>query len=198
MFEVNFFNPESRMKHQKSNIKNQTAIRGFTIVECLIGLAISAMLLTALAVAFNASVINFRENEDMFRTMNNARQALTRMTSEIRTAGYLDESTVPSTWYGVAHNATPSSEYQCTLYLPNHDLIKYEFRSADKKLYLVKNATDYTLCNNVTNATFTTTSKDPNNVDAASVLISLTVQSGTPQRRFQRTLAAAAVIRRNL
>jgi len=169
---------------------HQTGRRGFTIIECLFGLAISAMLLTAVAVAFNASAINFRENEDMFWTINNARQALTRMTSEIRTAGYLDESTVPSTWYGVAHNATPSN--QCTLYLPNHELIKYEFVSADKKLYLVKNATNYALCDNVTNATFTTTSA--NGVDATSVQISLTVQSGGSQR----TLAAAAVIRRNL
>jgi prepilin-type N-terminal cleavage/methylation domain-containing protein len=164
--------------------------RGFTIIECLFGLAISAMLLTAVAVAFNASVVSYRENEDTFWTVNNARQALARVTSEIRTAGYLDESTVPSTWYGVAHSATPSN--RCTLYLPNHELIKYEFVSADKKLYLVKNTTRYALCDNVTNATFTTTSA--NEVDAKSVQISLTVQSG----RSQRTLAAAAVIRRNL
>ncbi len=60
--------------------------RGFTVVECLIGLAISAILLAAVAAAFNASLTNYRENERMYVTMNNARQALTRMTSEIRTA----------------------------------------------------------------------------------------------------------------
>jgi type II secretory pathway pseudopilin PulG len=190
MCEVNFFHPEARMKNQKSKITNHTCALGFTIIECLLGLAISALLLTAVAVAFNASAVNYRENEEMFWTVNNARQALTRMTSEIRTAGYLDGSTVPSTWYGVAHNATPGS--RCTLYLPNHELIKYQFVSADKKLYLVKNTTNYALCDNVTNATFTTTSV--NGVDATSVQISLTVQSGG----FQRTLAAAAVIRRNL
>jgi hypothetical protein len=42
------------------------------------------VLLTAVAVAFNASIINYRENEDMFWSVNNARQALARMTSEIR------------------------------------------------------------------------------------------------------------------
>jgi prepilin-type N-terminal cleavage/methylation domain-containing protein len=163
-------------------------LHGFTIIECLIGLAISAVLLTAVAVAFNASIINYRENEDMFWSMNNARQALTRMTSEIRTAGYFDQSAVPPAWYGMAHSATPTDH--CTLYLPNHDLIRYEFRSAEKKLYLVKSGASYLLCNDVTNATFTTTSD--NGVDATGVEISLTVRTGG----FERTLSAAAVLRR--
>jgi prepilin-type N-terminal cleavage/methylation domain-containing protein len=171
--------------------------RGFTIIECLLGLAISAMLLSAVAVAFNASVVSFRENEDMFWTMNNARQALTRMTSEIRGAGYVDETT--EIWYGVAHNVTPGN--QCRFYKPDHEFITYEFRDATypnpscrNRLYLIKNAThqEYVLCNNVAAAIFTTTSD--NGVDAKSVQISLTVQSG----RFQRALAAAAVVRRNL
>jgi Tfp pilus assembly protein PilW len=157
-----------------------------------VGLAISAILLAAVAVAFNASIINYGENERMYQTINNARQALTRMTSEIRTAGYSDGSTVPPTWYGVAHNTAPAN--QCVLYLPNHELITYRFSSADRKLYLVKNATNdrYVLCDNVTGATFTTLTD--NGVDARSVQISLTVRNGN----FERTLAAAAVIRRNL
>ena len=159
---------------------------GFTIVECLIGLAISAVLLTAVAAAFNASLVNYCENEAMFRSMNNARQALTRMTNEIRPAGYLDGPT----WYGMAHNATPSDH--CTFYLPNHELITYEFRSAEKKLYLVKNATNqsYMLCSNVTNAVFTTLSDS--GVEAKSVIITLTVREGGSER----TLSAAAVLRR--
>ena len=159
---------------------------GFTIIECLIGLAISAVLLTAVAVAFNASIINYRANEDMFWSMNNVRQALTRMTSEIRTAGYFDGGS----WYGMAHSATPTDH--CTFYLPNHELITYEFRSADHRLYLVKNATnqEYVLCNDVQNATFTTTSN--NGLDATGVEISLTVRTGG----VSRTLSAAAVLRR--
>lgn len=179
------------MASKHTSCGSSVRCRGFTIVELLIGLAITAMLLTALGAAFSASLTNYSENEHMFWTINSARQALTRMTSEIRTAGYFDESAVPlPTWYGVAHNAAPSN--QCTLYLPNHELITYEFRSADKKLYLVKNATNqrYVLCDNVTNATFTTTSD--NAFDTTSVQISLTVQDGT----FQRTLSAAAVLRR--
>jgi prepilin-type N-terminal cleavage/methylation domain-containing protein len=163
--------------------------RGFTIIECLIGLAISAVLLAAVATAFNASLSSYRENERMYGAINGARQALMRMTSEIRTAGYFDETTY--TWYGVAHTAAPSN--QCNLYTPTtHELIRYEFRNAEKRLYLVKPATNesYVLCNNVQNATFTTTSE--NGMDATSVQISLTVSEGG----FERTLSAAAVVRR--
>jgi prepilin-type N-terminal cleavage/methylation domain-containing protein len=163
--------------------------RGFTIVECLIGLAISAILLAAVAVAFNASLGNYRENERMYVTMNSARQALTRMTGEIRTAGYLDEGL--GQWLGVAYTgADPNS--QCELYLANHEHVRYEFRSAEKKLYVVKVTTNqsYVLCDHVTNVAFTTTSD--NGLDATSVQISLTVADGD----FARTLSAAAVVRR--
>jgi prepilin-type N-terminal cleavage/methylation domain-containing protein len=199
MFEANFFHQESSMKNQKSRIKDQTSPRGFTIVECLIGLAISAVLLTAVAVAFNASIINYRENEDMFWTMNNARQALARMTSEIRVAGYLDEVAMPPVWYGVSLS-DPNN--MCTFRTADHELRRFEFRNATysnpacrNKLYLVKPATneEYVLCENVINAIFTRTPcSDPVHGDARSVQISLTVRSG----QSQRTLAAAAVVRR--
>jgi len=175
-------------------------VQGFTIVECLIGLAISAVLLTAVAVAFNASIINYRENEDMFWSMNNARQALARMTSEIRVAGYLDESAIPPVWYGVDSDA-PSNK--CTFWTagPSPELRRYEFRDATyadpacrNKLYLVKEATheEYVLCDNVVNAAFTVVSCSDPSGGARSVLISLTVRSGNSQR----TLAAAVVVRR--
>lgn len=167
---------------------------GFTVIECLIGLAISAVLLAAVAVAFNASVINYCENEDMYWTMNNARQALTRMTSQIRVAGYYDDSM--DEWYGVS--ATDPNNC-CTLWTPDHELIRYEFRkvvSSDLvgKLYLIKVATseEYVLCDNVLAATFIKTTD--NGQDAKSVQISLTVQS--PDGDYQRTLHAAAVLRR--
>ncbi|MCX5644127.1 MAG: prepilin-type N-terminal cleavage/methylation domain-containing protein [Phycisphaerae bacterium] len=174
--------------------------RGFTIIECLLGLAISAMLLTAVAAAFNASVISYRENEDMFWTMNNARQALTRMTSEIRTAGYLPNPSLPNSFLSVDPSAPPN---KCRFYTPTGELITYQFRDVTypdpacrNKLYLVKTATnqEYVLCDNVIVATFTKTPTETHPLTLAkSVLISLTVQSG----HFQRTLAAAAVVRRN-
>jgi prepilin-type N-terminal cleavage/methylation domain-containing protein len=164
---------------------------GFTIIECLIGLAISAVLLTAVAVAFNASVVNYRENEDMFWTMNNARQALARMTSQLRVAGYQNGTT----WLSVQYN--PNRASSCNFWTADGTHITYEFRAADHKLYLRMEATgqEYVLCGNVVAAAFTMTSK--NSVDATSVEILLTVQYGNSERSFQRTLSAAAAIRRN-
>ena len=48
-----------------SNKLSKTAV-AFTIVEVLLALAISALLLTAAAVAFKASTVNYQENEDIF------------------------------------------------------------------------------------------------------------------------------------
>jgi prepilin-type N-terminal cleavage/methylation domain-containing protein len=152
----------------------------FTIAELLIVLAISGILLAAVAVAFNASVVNYRENEDIFRTINNARQALFRMTSQLRTGHWVDPN-------------APSN--QCSFYTSEDEDITYDFRSDDNKLYLITNSDgqEYTLCDDVTAMNFVRTLTNDGN-DCKSVQISMTVQSGD----MQRTLTAAAVIRRNL
>jgi len=153
---------------------------GFTIVEMLIVLAITALLLAAVAVAFNASVINYRENEDSFKAINIARQALSRMVSQIRTAEAVDPN-------------LPDNE--CALITAGGDDITYRYNNGDNKLYLDSNGNSYLLCDNVTAMTFT---KDIATEDAVtyvkSVQISITVESGN----VQQTLSAAAVIRRNL
>jgi prepilin-type N-terminal cleavage/methylation domain-containing protein len=171
---------------RKSSIINHPSSipRGFTIVECLIGLAISAILLAAVAVAFNASVTNYRENEDMFWSVNNARQALARMTSEIRIC------------YPVLADTEPNNQCSITT-APNSDditeYITYEFRAADHKLYLKKNDInqEYVLCDDVVAARFDKV-YTINGDDVRGVQISLTVQSGGSRR----TLSSVAAVRR--
>ena len=51
-----------------------------------LSLAIFGMLMAAVGLAFNASAVNYSQNETMFKAMNTARQALLRITTEIRTA----------------------------------------------------------------------------------------------------------------
>jgi prepilin-type N-terminal cleavage/methylation domain-containing protein len=193
-FATHFFHEEANMKSQNSKINNPTSPRGFTIVECLIGLAISAILLAAVAVAFNASVTNYRENEDMFWSVNNARQALARMTSEIRVAGYLAG---PLDWYGVSPD-TPSNK--CTFWTAGHELLSYEFRDAAyatpacrNKLYLIKEATgeEYVLSDDVVAASFDKI-YDESGAHVRGVQISLTIRSGGSRR----TLSSVAVVRR--
>ncbi len=169
-------------------------MKAFTLVECLVGLAISAMLLAAIAAAFNASLISYGENEDMFRVISDARQAMARMTAQIRTAGCFPD---PNSGLWSVPYVAGSSEV-CSLWTPANENISYEFRSTDQKLYLVKHIStttkeEYVLCSNVVDAKFTMTpATDPS--DAKSVQISLTVRCGD----VTRTLSSAAVVRRNL
>ena len=163
------------------HIKNKA---GFTIAELLIALAIAGMLLVAVAVAFNASATNYQQNEGIFKAVNSARQALFRMTSQLRTASAVDD-------------LAPSNE--CTMITSAGENITYRYNSGDNKLYLITNDdlsdSDYVLCDNVTAMTCTKTTEVVDSVIVVkSVQISLTVASDD----VQKTISAAATIRRNL
>jgi len=153
---------------------------GFTMAELLIALAVTAMLLVAVAAAFNASAINYRENNDIFNAVNSARQALTRITTQLRTANAVNPN-------------SPNNE--CALITASREDITYRYNSGDKTLYLETNGNSYVLCKNVADMTFT---KDKvvegSETKVKGVQISITVAAGD----IQRTLSAAAVIRRNL
>ena len=169
------------IRHTTYGIRYTRCERAFTIAEVLIVLAITGILLTAVAVAFNAAIINYRQNEQMFKTINNARQALCRMTSQLRTGHWVDP---------IAPNN------QCSFYTADADgnePVTYDYRSANNKLYLMTNGKEYVLCENVNSMSFIRT-LTADGLDCKSVQMSMTVQSGN----VQRTLSAASVIRRNL
>ena len=165
------------MKH----IKYKT---GFTIAELLVALTISMLLLAAVAFAFQSSMINYQENEDIFIVTNSARQALFRMTTQLRTADAVDPN-------------SPSN--QCTFLTSNDENITYDYRSADNKLYLITNSNgnEYVLCDNVTAMTFTLETfldEEDGFTKVKSVQISMTVVNGD----IEKTISSAAVVRRNL
>jgi len=157
---------------------------GFTIAEVLIALVVVSILLAAVAVAFNASAINYRENNDIFNAVNSARQALFRMATQLRTADAVNPDSLSN---------------ECSLITAGGDDITYRYNSSAKKLYLITNDIttdgDYVLCDNVTAMTFTkdVVTEGPQ-TKVKSVQISITIAAGD----IQRTLSAAAVIRRNL
>jgi len=164
---------------------------GFTIAELLISLAVVGILLAAVAVAFNASIINYRENNDIFKAVNSARQALFRITTQLRTAYTVDPYS-PSNECSLITVITAGGE-------EIREDITYRYNSSDKKLYLVTNDnltdSDYVLCDNVAAMTFTKDIVTEGSLTKVkSVQISITVGSGNTQR----TASAAAVIRRNL
>ena len=161
---------------------------GFSIIELLIALAISAMLLVAVAVAFSASMMSYRQNEDIFKAVNSARQALFRIKTQLRTATAVDPN-------------SPANE--CSFITAGGDNITYRFNSGDGKLYLITNDdltdSDYVLCDNVAAVTFsrTTCTRTEDEVTytyVARVDMSMTVVVGDAQRM----VSSAAVIRRNL
>ena len=158
---------------------------GLTFVELLIALTITALLLTAVAVAFNSSVINYKENKDMFTTINNARQALHRITTQLRTAQAVDPN-------------APANE--CALTTAEGDTISYRYNAAAQELYLIDTSPtgQYLLCDNVAAMTFqkNTDTDDEGEVYVKSVQISMTVQSKNGS--MQRTISSASVIRKNL
>lgn len=172
------------MQNAKYAIRNTRY--AFTIAELLIALAITGILLAAVAVALNASIINYSRNEDIFKAVNSTRQALSRITTRLRTAQAVDP------------NAPPN---KCTLITAEGDDITYRYDNTDNKLYLITNDdlsdADYVLCDNVTATTFMKTKEfdvELNRWYVKSVQISITVVVGNTQR----TASTAVVIRKNL
>jgi prepilin-type N-terminal cleavage/methylation domain-containing protein len=158
---------------------------GFTLIELLIALSIAAMLLAAVAVAFNASAVNYQQNEDMFNAVNSARQALFRITSQLRTASAVDPN-------------APSNE--CAMITAAAEDITYRYNSSDKKLYLITNYdlsdADYVLCDNVT--AMNCTKDKAINKDGLWVVRNVQISITVASNGIEKTLSAAAVIRRNL
>ena len=157
---------------------------GFTLVELLLALAITAILLTAVALAFNASVINYRENEDMFKAINSARQALFRITSQLRTATAVDPT-------------APANE--CSMITAAGEDITYRYDNTAHVLSLITNddATDddYVLCSKVNSVTFP---KDIFVEDAVTKVKSVQIAISVASDGVEKKVAAAAVVRRNL
>jgi prepilin-type N-terminal cleavage/methylation domain-containing protein len=158
--------------------------KAFTLAELLLALAITAIILAAVATAFNASIINYKQNKDIFQAVNTARQSLSRITTQLRSATAVD-------------TASPSNE--CTLITTASEDITYRYNSSDNKLYLVTNDNlsdeDYILSENVTAMTFTKqTDSDGGTTFVKSVQISMTVTVGD----ISQIVSSAVVIRRNL
>ncbi len=171
-----------RTRHSGSKI-------GFTLVETLIAMALLAMLMAAVGVAVHASAVNYKANENIFKAMNTARQAMTRITSDLRTAWPVEVSE-PDTQCSMITADRPST--------PSRN-ITYRWNETDETLYLdIHNGgtTDnYVLCKNVTDMEFTRTIvPDSNPVEIRNVRISMTVTVGG----VSQTVASAAVIRRNM
>lgn len=162
----------------------------FTIIEMLMALTIMAMLLTAVAFAFDASIKNYHANQGIYKTLNTARQALLRITNDLRTAQAVQV---------IGAGGDPDNS-QCSIILADGSDVTYRFDDTDGTLYYDNNATgdSFVLCENVTAMTFNraeiTLPNGRTDIRSVRMVMTLTDDSGN----VTQTLAAASVIRKTL
>ena len=183
-------------------MKTRTQHSGFTIVEVMLSLVILAVLMTAVAFAFDASVTNYQQNRGIYETVNRGRQALLRITNDLRTADDLALSTEEATTQvSFIKDTTGDGIYDKD--------VTYRFDNSTTPgiLYYDDNLTSnsYVICNNVTAATFNRTDHqiDRDNglggvetiTAVRDVRITLTVTDDSGA--VSQTLAAATLVRKN-
>jgi type II secretory pathway pseudopilin PulG len=142
---------------------------GLSLVEALISLAITAMLLVSVSMAFTSSTQVVQANDEFFRATQAARVGLNQMLTEVRRATVIQGS--PNA-YSISM-LTDDAEDRTYLYDPDA-----------KKLYLylgdVADNVRYTLCNNVKSATFSVDSVVKNNAShVVRVAVTMDVEYGS-------------------
>jgi type IV pilus assembly protein PilW len=80
-------------------------MRGFTVIELMVAMAISLLLLGGVVAIFTSSKTTYERVERLSRTQENGRFALDAIVRDIRSAGYMGCSR-PSTWANTLTNAT--------------------------------------------------------------------------------------------
>jgi prepilin-type N-terminal cleavage/methylation domain-containing protein len=151
---------------------------GFTFVELLISLAITAMIMAAVCTAFNAYATNFQQNQAIGKSINDCRQALAKITQQLRTATAVDPA---------------CGNNECVFLSASGENMKYYLSGS--KLYLLGETGNYVVCDNVTAASFIkNTAIDKGVTFVKSVQISMTVVNCG----ISTTMPAAVVIRKSL
>lgn len=168
----------------KNKHKNNTNQKGFTLVEIILALTITAFLLVTIAAAFNASSQNYSENKQYCRQINNMRQAISRMTRQIRTAQAIDPD-------------APLN--QCSMITSDNEDITYLYNSDTRKLFLRTNDSttdpDFLLCEDVHSLTFTKTTET---VDGVTEVKSVQIEMVAEENGKKYYLSASSVPRRTL
>lgn len=166
------------------------ARRGLGLIEALISLAISAMLLVAIAAAFSGAASAIQTNDEFFRATQAGRVTLHHLLTHIR-RGTVDAPSNTRTFRIItAGNDAGGGEEDRT----------YQFIPASKEIVLITNDDlidqNYTLASNVADCTFTAEmGKDYNNTDCvARLMVSIVVTVGENTVR----LSGSASPRKNL
>ena len=167
---------------------------GLSLSEVLISLAITSMLLTAIAAAFQSSSSVIENNDKFFRATQSARVALNQITTEVRRCDSIDDSKITASLIPILR--PPETR-------PAHEVMRfYKYDAANKRIVIYFQYDDgtfsaeYPLAEAVQSAPFSwDMGTDANNTVCVSrVSVALEVKVGTSDIR----LSGAAAPRRSL
>jgi type II secretory pathway pseudopilin PulG len=137
MLQKSFCNHRSTAKSRFARLRT-----GLGLVEAMIALAIAAMLLSAVGVAFNASASAIEINDQLFRASQAARVSMNRILTQCRKGTVLTNSTSSS----LNFNTDKMQE------------VSFSYDGTNKQLLYVTNADttdpDYVLARNVSACSF--------------------------------------------
>lgn len=159
--------------------------RGLSIIEASISLSISAMLLVAVAAAFNASASAVEMNDQFFRATQAARVSMNQILAAVRQGDFIDPTQFSSTSMSLnlplnmvnsmaqpnetgrvySYDAT-NQRVLLTIFLPGNVSNTYELASNVTAFAFIKPATndvDYNLTQTVGHVSITMTVKAGNN-----------------------------------
>lgn len=94
--------------------------RGVSLIELMIALAITAVLLTAVAAAFDAGFDSYKENQQLADAVQSGRILIHRITSQARNSTYLR---VNDTGYLIQIEVVGDDWQYNYLYLPDSDAV---------------------------------------------------------------------------
>jgi len=168
--------------------------RGLSLLEVMISLAISSMLLTAIAAAFQSSSQVIEVNDQFFRASQSARVALNQILTELRRCDSIDDAHITA-------NLIPILRPNETR--PAHEVLRYyKYDATNKRIVIYfqyDNGTyssEYPLAEAVQSSPFSwDMGKDANNTDCVvRVSVALDVKVG----KNDILLSGSAAPRRNL
>ena len=153
--------------------------KGLSLAEVMISLAISAMLLTAVAAAFTASSEAIEQNDQFFRASQAARVSMNQILTEARRANPVDAVASTATDLAmVGHDGNPRD---------------YVYSAAEQKLKLDTHTPGkplYTLASNCTDASF---AYDKSGGQVIRVSVTLVVKVGNNVIRLTGSAAPRKV-----
>jgi len=180
---------------------------GFTIIELLAGIVLSAILLAGLYSVFFSQQTAFSAQEQVAEMNQNIRAALDLMTREIRLAGY---KTSTSTFSGIATATSNSLRILADLNqdgdtADDNEDITYTYNAGT--MQICRNGVSLPVADNITSLAFqytlkngTVTSAPANPADIRKITISIAARTTHPDRdgTFRTITLTSDITPRNL